>query len=401
MKIKLAQAFVIFFLVGSGSTWGAQHALAAPRLILDPGSATVANGSTVQLKVTIDVESAQVFGSDAIVSYPSSDVEVTGVASGGFFTDFSYGNDAGAGKLELHGFFSSLYTGKSGSGTLATISLKAKKDSGSTAISFVCGSGATTRILNTNGTNILSCSSLNQSTLSFTGTQTQPTNTPTPTVTPVPTATSAPSNNNLNPVCEGLSVNRTNGIAPMTVTLTCTGSDANNDVNFAEFSFGDNQEQHIEKNVGQKGSISTNHTYTITGSFIASCRVRDNNAAFSSRPETCKKTITVSRAVPTATRAIASPTPTPIPTPTPTIGTQIVVLSTVTPTPEDVPLPPAPSPVVEQKKAAQFPWSSVLFGGLILIGLYFVWMAIVRSKNQQPPPPNMPSDMPPPPPMSS
>lgn len=394
MKIKLARLCVIFFLVGAGSTWGAQQVLAAPRLSLDPIAASVSNGSTVQLHVTIDAESNQAFGSDAIISYPSSDLEVTGVTSGGFFSDFSWANDSGNNKLEIHGFFSTLYSGKSGSGTLATISFKAKKDSGTALASFVCGSGSTTRILDTSGTNILSCSSLNQSVLSFTGTQTQPTNTPIPTATPNPTATSAPSNNNINPVCEGLSVNRTSGTVPLTVTLTCTGSDKNNDVNFAEFSFGDNQEQHIEKNVGQYGSITTNHTYTIAGSFVASCRVRDNNAAFSSRPETCQKIITVSRGQQQATRTIASPTPTPIPT----ISTQIVTLSTVTPTPEET---PSPTPIPKQAEGSQFPWGSIAIGGLLLGGLYFVWMWIVRNKNQQIPPPNMPSDLPPPPPVSS
>ena len=42
------------------------------------------------------------------------------------------------GKIEIHGFFSSLYDSKSGSGNVAILKFTTKKDSGSGAITFTC-----------------------------------------------------------------------------------------------------------------------------------------------------------------------------------------------------------------------------------------------------------------------
>ncbi len=388
MKTKLARLFVIFLLWGAGSVWGASHVYAAPRLTLEPTSATVVNGSSVQLVVTIDVENNQAFGADAILSYDSSDFDVTAVGNGGFFSDFSWGNDTDGGKLEIHGYFSALFASKSGSGTLATVTLKAKKDTGSSIVSFSCGGTAgTTKILNTNNTNILSCGDLNQSSVTFTSGQV-PTNTPIPTATPLPTATSAPQvGNNINPVCEGLTVNKTSGTTPLTVAFTCTGSDADNDINYAEFTFGDGQQLSIEKNVGKKGSITANHTYTVVGSFAASCRVRDNNGSFSSRPATCQKTITTSAA--RSGSGNIRPTATPIPTPRPTVGTQIVPLSTVTPTRLPTFAVPSEVPPEEQEAEWVFPWTSIGVGAVILGGLFLVWW-YMRRKPPTPPPPASP-----------
>lgn len=384
MKIKLARLVVVFLLWGVGSVWGARHVYAAPRLTLDPTSATVVNGASIQLGVTIDVENNQAFGADAILSYDSSDFDVTAVGNGGFFSDFSWGNDTGGGKLEIHGYFSALFASKSGLGTLATVTLKAKKDTGSSLVSFSCGgSGSTTKILNTNNANILSCGDLNQSTITF-GSQTQPTSTPIPTATPNPTATSAPSGNDINPICESLSANRTSGSVPLTVSFTCTGSDQDSDINYAEFTFGDGQQLSIEKNVGSKGTIAASHTYTIAGSFAASCRMRDTNGSFSSRPATCLKIITVSAAG-SGTTGIR-PTATPRPTPKPTVGMQIVPLSTVTPTPIPSFALPSEAPSEEQKAEWVFPWTSISVGAVILGGLFLVWW-YMRRKPPMPPPP--------------
>lgn len=388
MKIKLARLLVIFLLCGVGGTWGATRAYAAPRITFDPSSVTVQNGATFQLNVTIDVESSQVLGADAVILYAAEKFDVTGVTNGGFFPDFSWANDPGNDRVEIHAGSFQTFSSKSGSGPLATITFRAKQNEGSGDILFRCGTSApTSQILNTSGTNILSCGSLNQVAVTF-GQSSQPTNTPIPTATPNPTATSAPSgNNNIDPICEGLTANKTSGTAPLTVTFSCTGSDTNNDVNYGEFTFGDGQQLSIDKNVGQKGTISTNHTYTVAGSFGASCRVRDNNSSFSSRPETCKRTITVSAAQSgTTVRA----TGTPLPTPVPTYGTQIISLSTVTPTPQVKLESPTPAPEEEQKEGMQFPWAAVIVGGLILLGLYGIW--IWRSHNN---PPNIPPLSPP------
>ncbi|OGG13609.1 hypothetical protein A2875_00390 [Candidatus Gottesmanbacteria bacterium RIFCSPHIGHO2_01_FULL_46_14] len=369
MKIKLARLVIIFLLAGVGSFAGATKAHAAPRLNLEPASITVLNNATFELRVAIDVESNQAIGSDAVISYDDDDFDVTGVSNGGFFPNFAWANDPENDRLEIHAGSFQIFSSNTGAGTLAIITLRAKKSSGSATVSFRCGPvSPTSQILSTTGTNILSCGSLNQSTITF-DSQTQPTNTPVPTATPLPTATSAPdSGNNINPVCEGLSVNKTSGTTPLTVTFSCTGSDTDDDVNYAEFTFGDGQQLSIEKNIGAKGTISTTHTYTITGSFAASCRVRDNNGSFSSRPGTCQKTIAVSRAGTTTFRPTATPIP---PTPQPTIGTQLVALTTITPTPT-IPLT-SPTPMEEQKEEKAFPWASIGVGAIILTGLLLTW----------------------------
>lgn len=144
----------------------AKTSSASPRLFLDPASLTISKDSDFDIKLTIDVESNSAFGAEAIIIFPSSDIDIKTVSNGGFFTDFSYAQIAG--RLEIHGFFSSPYDSKSGSGTFASLKFTAKKDLGSGVISFVCTGGENdTQILNTNGVNILSCGVLNQSNLTY------------------------------------------------------------------------------------------------------------------------------------------------------------------------------------------------------------------------------------------
>jgi hypothetical protein len=150
-------------------------ALAAPRLYLDPSSATVAKNAEFDIKLIIDAEANSIFGSDVVVSFPAADLDIKSVTKGDFFSDFSYAQSSG--RLELHGFFSSMYESKSGSGTVATLRFQAKKDSGSGVVGFVCSdSGVDTQILNSDGDNILNCGTLNQSNLTYSATTTDDNN---------------------------------------------------------------------------------------------------------------------------------------------------------------------------------------------------------------------------------
>lgn len=167
MNIKnlLISAFLsVFFLLVSATF---SPAAAAPRLYLDPSSTTVAKDSEFEINLAIDVEGDSVFGADAVLTYPGGDIGFKSLVGGGFFPSVSYANDV-AGRIEIHAFFPNLYESKSGSGTVATIKFTAKKETGTGTISFVCsGSGADSQILNTNGENILSCGTLNQSNLAY------------------------------------------------------------------------------------------------------------------------------------------------------------------------------------------------------------------------------------------
>lgn len=128
-----------------------------------------------------------------------------------------------------------------------------------------------------------------------------PTSTLTPTLTPAPT--------NTPPRCNGISVNPGAGTKPLTVSFSCAGYDPDNDITAAEFGLGGDLKRLVEKNVGQFGSITTTHTYSSPGTYRVTCKLRDNNQAFSTMPGYCQYTIYVSD------NAL---TPTPIRTPTPT-----------------------------------------------------------------------------------
>lgn len=118
--------------------------------------------------------------------------------------------------------------------------------------------------------------------------------TPTLTVTPSSTPTITPTPTNSPPRCTGLSVSPGTGSKPLTVTFVCAGFDPDNDITAAEFGFGGSEKQLVEKGAGQFGSITVSHTYTQSGTYNTTCRVRDNNQVFSSYPEYCKYTVVVS-----------------------------------------------------------------------------------------------------------
>jgi len=154
-------------------------------------------------------------------------------------------------------------------------------------------------------------------------------------VTPTPTPTPGL---NKEPVCDELTVNPLSGNFPLMVTLICTGTDADGDITDAEFNFGEGTpETKAVDFAGSHKSVSTTHTYNQAGSFTASCRVKDNNQAFSPAKDSCKKTIS-----PTGEQ----PTPTPeeetTPYPTPTPAEEILPTPTAIPTPK-VPVAGSPS----------------------------------------------------------
>lgn len=166
-----------------------------------------------------------------------------------------------------------------------------------------------------------------------------PTATPSATLTPSVTPSITPTPTNSPPICLGLSANPGAGSKPLTVNFACAGYDGNNDITAAEFGFGGSEKQLVEKNVGQYGSLTVTHTYAAPGTYNATCRVRDNNNAFSNYPSYCTYTVIVSD------NAL---TPTPIRTPAPTRAIGIerlsdgpVILNGALPT-----LQPSPTPTM-------------------------------------------------------
>lgn len=142
----------------------------AAKLYFDPSSKTTLQNTDFQINILVDTEDVSAFGADATISFPASDLAVKSVSNGGFFSDFSYSQSSG--KLEIHGFFSTLYQAKNGTGTLANIVFTPAKNAGSDNVTFVCtGTGSDTEILSSTGDNILSCSSLNTLNLTYSTTE--------------------------------------------------------------------------------------------------------------------------------------------------------------------------------------------------------------------------------------
>ena len=211
MTTKLLKSFFLFLILFLASFFITKSASAAAKLNLSPASATVNKDSQFDVNLLIDVEQNQTVGSDAVITYPTADLDLVSTTNGGFFTNFSAPVNTTTGRIEIHGFFGTIYQSKTGSGTFAKITFKTKKDSGSGSLAFICtGSGNDTQILDSNGQNILTCSNTTGSSLAYSaasggggdGGGSSPTNppstttprpTPTPTKKPTPRPTLKPS----------------------------------------------------------------------------------------------------------------------------------------------------------------------------------------------------------------
>lgn len=195
MKIrKIFSSLIVTCLFFVASSFCAKAALAAPRLYLDPASESAPIGQDFQVNLNIDVGTTQVFGADALITFPNSDVTIKSVTKGDFFTDLGFGQ-AGT-QVEIHGYFSTAYQSKSGTGTIATIILTSNRAAGSGLLHFSCdGFGTDTTIVDVNGNNILACSSLNQSVINFsTGDTISPTASPESVTSPNGTSSNGSTN---------------------------------------------------------------------------------------------------------------------------------------------------------------------------------------------------------------
>lgn len=202
-----------------------------------------------------------------------------------------------------------------------------------------------------------------------------PTATPSATLTPSITPSLTPTPTNVPPRCNGLSANPGAGPKPLTVNFACAGYDPDNDITGAEFGFGGDEKQLVEKSVGQFGSLTVSHTYTKSGTYHVTCRVRDNNMAFSNYPDYCQYTIVVTENALTPTPR-RTPTPTfvqprvensPIifpgtfPTITPTLAPTVQMIPTSTPTPK--------ASFWTNEKVAQFVMMVMVSGITIIVAL--------------------------------
>lgn len=390
---KLSKQVVLFLLFCmAGLTLPFAHAQAAPKLFFDPVTISVDKNDEFEIQLKIDAESNQVIGSDVAISFADGDLDVIDVKKGDYFPQFTHAKDDG--KIELHGFVTSTYQGKTGAGTLATIKFKSKKDSGSNAISFACTSGGNdTNMINDKGANILACAQLNQVAVTHTGGGNPP-NTPTPTrppgATSTPTPSPVPNRGNTVPYCTSLTSNITqaNG-SPVSVTFTCSGTDSGGDITAAEFVFGDGTSELVSKNVGSPGSLSTTHTYTTIGTLGASCKVRDNDNVFSYSVTACKRIVKINpktTTTPSAGSTTGSTTTNNGATVklSPTIAVVSIIEDTPSPTPATASATPTVYPddsTIATDSSDRFWW---IVGGAIALLLAFL---LLRRRGGPPTPP--------------
>jgi hypothetical protein len=131
-------------------------------LKLDPVTKSAPSGVAFSVNVIIDTEGEQVTSTDALISYDGSILEVASITSENAFFPDVYQNITpteiyiGASVINPTEF-------KQGSGTVATINFRGKKD-GSTDAKFVCTAGKTTDSNisknDKNATDIINCAGL-------------------------------------------------------------------------------------------------------------------------------------------------------------------------------------------------------------------------------------------------
>lgn len=181
MKIKLLTALIIFLTLFLTKGIFADSSLAA-KLTLDPSSKTVTNNESFSVAVKIDTESINTLGAKATINFDGSSLSLDGVVTGNFYPTFNYAS--GTGIIEINSYATTSTDYKTGTGTLATITFKAKKDTGTSNITFLCTNNQS-KIMDTSAVNIINCSAVNQTIITFSSGGVNPTDTPLPT----PTAT--------------------------------------------------------------------------------------------------------------------------------------------------------------------------------------------------------------------
>lgn len=363
---KLSLAILTVFTLGFITP---KAALAAPRLYLDPSSISVQKDHEFSVVLKIDAESNQVIGSDATLNYAGDDQEVVGVDNGGYFPEFTWANSA-TGKLEIHVYTPSIYQAKTGGGTVATIKFKAKKDSGSSTLTFGCTSaGNDTNIVNNSGQNILACSNLNQTSITYTG---APAPSPSPSLSPTPAPSAPP---NVAPVCESLTLNPSSATGiPKSIAFSCKGKDDDNQITGAEFKFGDGSTPLIVSNtIGSTGVINITHSYTKAGTMNVECRLRDTSSAFSN---ICKQTLVIK------TQPTVTPTPKPKASPTPKGKVLSLVDESTTPTQRPI---ATPGPIVEEKEDSKPSAKALLWILPIIMGFGLIYLLYRYYKSTPPP----------------
>ncbi len=146
-------------------------------LKFDKTTATISNGGTFQIAVTVDPGSDALNSVDAYVTFDAAVLKATAVTAGSLFPTVSH-DESTTGKVYIAGMVNDPASSISTTGTLATITFQGLKD-GSATLSFDCN---TSKIIKNdiNASNVLVCSQNNSAavTVGSGGGSAQPTSPP-------------------------------------------------------------------------------------------------------------------------------------------------------------------------------------------------------------------------------
>jgi len=160
---------------------------------LSPANSTNRAGNEFTVDLNIDTQSASVASADVKLTFDTAVLEVVKVTNGSFFSDMA--NYIGAGKVFIGGFFQDESASKTGTGKMATLTLKGVGN-GTSKLAFVCSTAKDdSNIFDASGNDIIKCTTISDGSYTISGGTTLPTSTPTASAsaakTTTPTSTSS------------------------------------------------------------------------------------------------------------------------------------------------------------------------------------------------------------------
>lgn len=135
---------------------------ANPHLEFSPASGVITTDGT-SIVVKIDTGGQAAKSAKAVITFDASKLEVSSIQAGDFFDDVSHNIYNSTGQVVINANLSlgSMLESKTGTGNIATMTVKAKLTSGSAAMNFDCTEGSSTdsNINDPTPTDIIVCTS--------------------------------------------------------------------------------------------------------------------------------------------------------------------------------------------------------------------------------------------------
>jgi hypothetical protein len=138
-------AIYIFFVSLCLFSLAAKAYAAEPHLEVSPSSGTISTSGT-DIDVNIDTGGLEAKSAKAVINFDSTKLEVVSVTEGTFFDEVSHNIYNSSGEVVINANLSlgSSLESKTGTGTIATLNIKSKLDSGTGNLTFDCTEGSST-----------------------------------------------------------------------------------------------------------------------------------------------------------------------------------------------------------------------------------------------------------------